>query len=287
MKSEAGFAYRLLSPGLALLFILIGYPMMYNLYISVFKVPLNPTKPSTFIGAENFMETLTDSDFYISLGTSVKFTALVTILSTFLALLVALLLNREFIGKKFVNALVISSYVIPAISLIYTVKYMFNSVYGVINYFVVYVLHLTDTPPMWFDSDRLSFAVVIVFFVWRYFPYAYMSLSAALKTIDNTLYEASVLDGANKWEQFKAVTFPEIKPVLATVISLRTIWSFYTYADLRMLTSRVRTIGVYLYDTAFSSYDFGKAASISILLFGFIFTVLILIRRRIFKEDEG
>ena len=285
-NTEGRFAYALLSPSLILLILLIGYPMIYNIVISFQKVPLNPRMGSEFIGLKNFMEVLTDKTFYHSVLITLLFTAIVTILSTLLGLIIAIFMNREFVGKKLVNAIIILSYVVPSVCLIFTWRYMFNSIYGIVNYVVVDVLHLTGTVPLWFDQPVSAFILVTIFCLWRFYPYAYMSFVAILQSIDKTLYEAADLDGASKWQTFLAVTYPAIKPTMVTVISLRTIWVFYIYTEVFLLTKQVDVLGVYLYDMAFATHDFGKAAAISILLFALIFGLVLLIRRKVLVVED-
>ena len=108
-KSQNAFAYTLLAPSIILLVALIGYPMIYNIMISVQKVPLNPKLESVFVGLDNFKEVLADKEFYSSVLITIAFTFVVVVLSTILGLAMACFLNREFVGKKLVNALVILS----------------------------------------------------------------------------------------------------------------------------------------------------------------------------------
>jgi len=158
---------------------------------------------------------------------------------------------------------------------------MFNNGYGIVNYLGVDLLHLYAQAPLWFDNPGSSFVLVVLFAIWRYFPYAFISFLAILQTIDKSLYEAAEMDGANAWQRFRIVTLPAIMPVLATVITLRTIWMFYMFADVYLLTTKVDILGVYLYKTAFAFNDLGKAAAISVVLFVIIFTVILLTRKRV------
>ncbi len=284
-KKEAMAGFLFVAPSLLLIALLIGYPMINNFIISFHKVPVNPKKPMTFIGAANFIKTLTDSSFYTSLAVTVIFTILVVSLSTALGLVVAMMLNRRFAGKKLVKALVLLPYIVPSVSLIFGWKYMFNNTYGIVNYLFVDVLHLFEKAPLWFDRPVSAFFLVVLFCVWKFFPYAFMSFYAILQTIDKTLYEAADVDGANGWEKFKIITLQEIKPVLATVITLRTIWVFYMYSEIALLSSQVKTISVYLYDNAFALRDMGKAAAISMMLFAIIFSFIMLVRKKVFKYE--
>ncbi|RJT28087.1 carbohydrate ABC transporter permease [Buttiauxella izardii] len=280
-RSDMPFAMMLLAPSLLLLGGLVAWPMLSNIEISFLRLPLNPNISSRFIGLENYINILTDAAFWHSLWTTFWYTALVVLGSTGLGLGVALFFNREFRMRKTARSLVILSYVTPSISLVFAWKYMFNSGYGIVNFLGVDVLHMFDEAPLWFDNPGSSFFLVVLFAIWRYFPYAFISFLAILQTIDKSLYEAAEMDGANGWQKFKIVTLPAIMPVLATVVTLRTIWMFYMFADVWLLTTKVNILGVYLYKTAFAFNDLGKAAAISVVLFVIIFAVILLTRKRV------
>ncbi|HFM7385698.1 TPA: carbohydrate ABC transporter permease [Enterococcus faecium] len=279
--SDLKLAMGLLAPSMLLLAVLVLIPMLSNIQISFFDMPLNPNSDAVFIGLSNYLEILSDSEFYRSLGLTVAYTFLVVAGSTALGLAVAILLNRKFRFRKTVRSLILLSYVTPSISLIFAWKYMFNNSYGIVNDLLVDRLQLFNEAPLWFDQPVASFFMVVLFAIWRYYPYAFISFLAILQTVDKTLYEAAEMDGANAWQKFKIVTLPAIKPVLATVIVLRSIWMFYMFTDVYLLTNKVNILGVYLYQTAFAFNDLGKAAVISILLFIIIAAVVLLSRKKV------
>ncbi|MFP3768388.1 sugar ABC transporter permease [Enterococcus faecium] len=279
--SDLKLAMGLLAPSMLLLAVLVLIPMLSNIQISFFDMPLNPNLDAVFIGLSNYLEILSDSEFYRSLGLTVAYTFLVVAGSTALGLAVAILLNRKFRFRKTVRSLILLSYVTPSISLIFAWKYMFNNSYGIVNDLLVDRLQLFNEAPLWFDQPVASFFMVVLFAIWRYYPYAFISILAILQTVDKTLYEAAEMDGANAWQKFKIVTLPAIKPVLATVIVLRSIWMFYMFTDVYLLTNKVNILGVYLYQTAFAFNDLGKAAAISILLFIIIAAVVLLSRKKV------
>ncbi|HFC9198484.1 TPA: carbohydrate ABC transporter permease [Enterococcus faecium] len=279
--SDLKLAMGLLAPSMLLLAVLVLIPMLSNIQISFFDMPLNPNLDTVFIGLSNYLEILSDSEFYRSLGLTVAYTFLVVAGSTALGLAVAILLNRKFRFRKTVRSLILLSYVTPSISLIFAWKYMFNNSYGIVNDLLVDRLQLFNEAPLWFDQPVASFFMVVLFAIWRYYPYAFISFLAILQTVDKTLYEAAEMDGANAWQKFKIVTLPAIKPVLATVIVLRSIWMFYMFTDVYLLTNKVNILGIYLYQTAFAFNDLGKAAAISILLFIIIAAVVLLSRKKV------
>lgn len=284
--SDTRFAYALLAPSLILLVLLIGYPMIYNILISFQDVPVNPKMASEFVGLSNYISVFQDKGFYHSVLITLVFTVLVTVISTAIGLAIAVFMNKDFAGKKLVNSIIILSYVVPAVCLIFTWRYMFNNIYGIINYIFIDVLKIAKEAPLWFDQPVSAFILVAIFAIWKFYPYAYMSFIAILQSIDKSLYEAADMDGANAWEKFMAVTYPAIKPTLVTVVSLRTIWVFYIYTEVYLLTKQVDVLGVYLYDMAFATHDFGKAAAISIILFVVIFALVMLIRKKVLRVEE-
>ncbi|EOX7675704.1 hypothetical protein ACPV1W_002141 [Escherichia coli] len=177
-RSDMPFALLLLAPSLLLLGGLVAWPMVSNIEISFLRLPLNPNIESTFVGVSNYVRILSDPGFWHSLWMTVWYTALVVAGSTVLGLAVAMFFNREFRLRKTARSLVILSYVTPSISLVFAWKYMFNNGYGIVNYLGVDLLHLYEQAPLWFDNPGSSFVLVVLFAIWRYFPYAFISFLA-------------------------------------------------------------------------------------------------------------
>lgn len=173
-RSDMPFAMLLLAPSLILLGAR-GSPMISNIEISFLRLPLNPRISAVFVGLDNYIRILGDAAFWHSLWMTFWYTALVVIGSTVLGLAVAIFFNREFRLRKTARSLVILSYVTPSISLVFARKYMFNNGYGIVNYLGVDLLHLYDQAPLWFDNPNSSFVLVVLFAIWRYFPYAFIS----------------------------------------------------------------------------------------------------------------
>ncbi|PEJ48703.1 MULTISPECIES: carbohydrate ABC transporter permease [unclassified Bacillus (in: firmicutes)] len=280
-KSDIKLALALLLPSIFLLLLLVAYPMLSNIKISFFDQPINPRLAATFVGLSHYIDVIKDIEFYKSLGLTILYTVLTVVGSTAVGLAVALFFNRPFKFRKTARSLIILSYVTPSISLVFAWKYMFNNTYGIINYLGTDVFHLFKTAPLWFDNPVSSFIVVVVFAIWKYFPYAFISFLAILQTVDKTLYEAAEIDGATLWQKFKVVTLPAIMPVLLTVVTLRFIWMFYMFTDVYLLTNKVNILGIYLYETAFAFNNLGKASAISVILFIILFIVIIVSRKKV------
>lgn len=280
-KSDFKLALVLLLPAILLVLLLVAYPMLSNIKISFFDLPINPRLPAEFVGLKNYSDIIKDVEFYKSLGLTILYTLLTVIGSTVVGLGIALFFNRPFKFRKTARSLIILSYVTPSISLVFAWKYMFNNSYGIVNYLGTDVFHIFKNAPLWFDNPVSSFLVVVIFAIWKYFPYAFISFLAILQTIDKSLFEAADIDGATLWQKFKVVTLPAIMPVLLTVVTLRFIWMFYMFTDVFLLTNKVNILGIYLYRTAFAFNDLGKASSISVILFIILFIVIIVSRKKV------
>ncbi|HYE82368.1 MAG TPA: sugar ABC transporter permease [Clostridia bacterium] len=278
-RAESRLGFLFILPTLVLISSIIIYPICYNIYLSFHRVSLNPLKPHKFVELKNYLTLLSDASFVNSLLLTFAYVFTTVIMSTAVGLLIALLMNRKFKGRGIARSLVILPYVAPVISLVFVWQYMFNGIYGIVNYVTVDMLHLFNAPPAWFDHPVLSMALVVLFDTWRVFPYSFMMILAAMQAIDDSLYEAADIDGANSWRKFRAITMPEILPVVGSLVVLRSIWNFYKFDDVYLLTKQVPIMGVYLYETAFSVNDYGLAAAITVILFIIVMTMVFLMRR--------
>lgn len=279
-KKEKILGIILILPTLILIGSVIIYPIFYNIYLSFQKVAMNPNRPNKYIGFTNYEKLFSDSGFYTSLLVTVAYVVITVFLSTAAGLLVALLMNKPFKGRRIARSLILLSYVAPLVATVYVWRYMFNGLYGVVNYILVDVLHVFETAPMWMDHPVYSVMLVVLYDVWRVFPYSFLMILAALQAIDMSLYEAAQVDGASAWHRFWAITFPEILPTITAIVSLRTIWNFYKFDDIYLFTKRVPVLGVYLYQTAFATHNNGGAAAITIVLFVIVFSFVVIFGRK-------
>lgn len=266
-QKEARLGYWLVLPTLVLIVGLIFYPVIYNLWLSLHKVNMNPTKPNIFIGLSHYWNVVTDMDFWIALKTSIIFTVTTVVGTTLLGLGVALLLNKEFKGRSIVRGIILLPYVAPVISLVFGWKYLFHPVFGMVNYILVDLLHLLPQHINWVESPQFAIYTVILFNIWRNFPFAFLMILAELQSISSVLYEAAEIDGATGWQKFTYVTLPGLKYVMGALVILRTIWNFYKFDEIYLLSRSVVTVPVYVYEKAFSNFNFGEGAAITTILF--------------------
>ncbi|WP_028988159.1 carbohydrate ABC transporter permease [Thermicanus aegyptius] len=280
---EERLGYLLIAPAFLLIVTVILYPIVYNIWLSFHKVSLNPKKPDIFIGLQNYLELLRDTDFWQSISITLLYTLITVAGATIVGLGTAILLNKPFRGRRLARSVILLPYVAPVISLVFVWQYMFNPVYGMVNYALVQKLHVLPLSVDWLDSPKAAFWLVVLFDIWHLFPFSFMMILARLQSIDTTLYEAAEIDGANGWRKFWHVTLPEIQFVLGSLVILRFIWNFYKFDEIYLLTKEVPVVSVYTYETAFSTYNHGMAAAITATLFILVMFFVLTAVRKVLK----
>ena len=283
VKSDARLGYLLIAPSFLLVVAIIFYPVVYNMWLSLHEVSLNPNRPDVFVGLENYKNLITDSSFWNSVWVTIIYTVVTVAGATIVGLAVALLLNNTFKGRGFVRSVILLPYVAPVISLVFVWQYMFNPVYGMVNYTLIEKFGIMSESIDWLNDPTAALWLVIVFDIWHLFPFSFMMILAKLQSIDKSLYEAAEMDGANIWHKVRHVTLPELTLVLGSLVILRFIWNFYKFDEIYLLTKQVPVVGVYTYQTAFATYDHGLAAAITATLFVIVMGFVLVAVRRVLK----
>lgn len=283
-RREAILGYLLILPAVVLIGAVILYPIAYNVYLSFTEVPLNPDVQPQWVGLENYLDLLGSSQFWQAFRTTVTFTVGSTVLSTVVGLAVAVLFDRQFSGRRLARGLVLLPHVTPIIAVAFVWQFMLSPLWGTIpNVLSDWGLYPAQVGLL--DQSATALPVVIVFSAWRNFPFAFLLFVARLGAIPNSMYEAAKIDGASPLAQFKDITLPELKGTIAIVVLLRFIWEFNAFAQVWLLTRQVLTLPIYAYQTAFSNFEQGLGAAISLLLF--IIQVMFVIGFvKLFGEDK-
>jgi multiple sugar transport system permease protein len=275
-QKEQLLGYALVVPSVLLVLLIIVYPLLYNIYLSFSEVPLAPGEAATFVGLDHYRQLLADDAFWDALVNTVVFTLFSDVLATLGGLAAALLLNRAFRGRRLVRGLMLLPYVAPIIAVAFAWRWMFDPLFGVVPYLLGDVLGLYQGTLDLLGNSATAIWMVILFDAWRYFPFAFLMLIARVQAIPEEMYEAARIDGAGRLAQFKDITLPELKYILATVFLLRWIWNFNKFADVWLLTREVTTLPIFTYQTAFANFELGLGAAISMVLFVFLMGFVLL-----------
>ncbi len=281
-QKESRLGWKLITPAIGVIGILIIYPILYNIYLSFFDVKL--AGDNIFVGLANYERLLTESGFYDSLVTTVIYLAGSITGTTLLGLAVALLMNLQFPFRNIVRAIILLPYFAPVISVVFGWQFFFDPVNGIYNHAAVEMLGLTDNRYNLIGNPGSALVIVIIFSIWKNFPISYLLIISKLQSINRDQYEAAAMDGCGPAARFFHVTLPEIYFVLGTLVILRLIWNLNKFEEVFLLAPNVKTLPVYTYYTAFTGIiDQGYAAAISVVQFLFLSFLIIFYVKKVLK----
>lgn len=284
--------YLFISPffiGYAIFFII---PVLWSLNLSLYRqTGLNAE--AKFVGVENYSRLLEDDKFVKAVANTTQYALGSIFIIVPLALGLALLLSipklkfREFFRLFFFTPNITSGIVVGIIF-----RLVFEEQYGLLNNFVVQPLG--GEPVRWLRDQSWIMPSVILLGVWRYTGINALYFMVGLQNVSPDLKEAARVDGANRWDVFRYITLPLLRPVLAFVLTFAIIGSYNLFAEPSILVGAEGgpgnaglTITMYLYITGFRSIKLGYAAAIGYALAIIIITltVLQLVLTRVFRED--
>ena len=272
-----------LSPYLVLTLIFFIYPFIYAIILAFYQT--NGPKSWSFVGLENFAFVIADGDFHIAVWNTTIFALASILVQLPLSLGMALLLNSKKDRLKGVFRLILfSPYLVGQIFVGIIFSVIFMPRYGMFNRFLQEVTGW-GLEKRWLENPNLVMPALIIAAMWMYVGFNMIYFLAALQNVDQNLEEAALIDGANPWQLFWAVTFPAIKPVVLFVVVMSTIGSYQLFELPYALLQNAAgvagygpkdsglTIVGYLYRTAFEAGDLGTGAAIGWLLAIIIFTI--------------
>lgn len=281
-QRESILGWALILPAAVIIFSLILYPIIYNIYLSFFDVNLEGG--NTYIGLDNYSTVVFDPTFWNAVFTTVLYVVFTTIGTTLLGLIVAIAMNKEFPLRGLVRSLVLLPYVAPVISVVFAWKFIFDPVNGVFMNITYEKLGIFSERFNMIGTPEYAVWVAILFSIWKGFPFAYLMILSRLQAINLTLYEAAEIDGANRWEKFKAITFPEVYFVIGAVVLLRIIWNFNKFEEVYLLTENVKVLSVYTYFKAFTgSMEMGQGSALALVQFLLLISFILFYVKKVLK----
>jgi arabinogalactan oligomer / maltooligosaccharide transport system permease protein len=281
-------AYLYTMPAILGMIFLVYFPFSYGIALSFTDSTLyNNDKPlfEKWNGLENYREILGDfsvvkqseegstynyENFYWTLGFTILWTVTNVVWGVTVGLLLALVLNSRGLKlRPIYRVLLILPWAVPNYITALVWKGMFHQQLGVVNQ----VLQMFGGSPVsWFEKPFTSYLAILATNGWLSFPFMMVISLGALQSIPGELYEAAKVDGATRWQQFKAITLPSLKPALIPSIILSVIWTFNMF-NIPYLTSggepahSTEILITGAYKIAFEKYQYGYAAAYASIIF--------------------
>jgi multiple sugar transport system permease protein len=212
----------------------------------------------------------------------------------------ALLANVRHPLKWLVRVALLLPWAMPRVFTGLTFAWLFQSDYGVVND-ILGRLGVTALlagvlperwvgPPgvLWLARDVPAIVAVNLAIIWKSSSFVGLILLAGLQSIDESLYEAARIDGANAWQRFWSVTLPLLRPAIAVALIFRTLTAIQTFDEPFGMTGggpgrTLETLGIYIYKTV-NGLDIGYAAALSVALFALSLTITVFYLRWIYRD---
>lgn len=262
--------YWYVGPAVVLIALVMVLPLVVGLSYAFQQAHILNKAQLNWVGLQNFRTLIGDRIFWLALGNTFYWTFGSLFFQFFLGLGLALLLNRQFAGKKIIQALVFLPWAVPTFLSGLTFAWLLNPIVGPLPHWL-FALGLLSEPYNILGNPSLAMLGPIVANVWFGIPFFAITLLAALQSIPDELYEAASIDGATPWQQFLMVTLPFLAPMIAITVLLRTIW-ISNFADLIIVMTNggpantTQILPSYIFTVAYRKLDFGYASAVATAL---------------------
>ena len=281
---ERRFDLLMILPALVALGAMVGGPLVYTIGLSFTDWHISSVRPPGWAGLTNFIGIFRDQGFYRALWVTLYFTFGSLLLQIVLGVALAELLNRKFVCKGLVRSVLILPMASTPVALSILWRLMLHPTLGILNHFVS---ETGLSPQPWLAQGTTVLPALIMVDVWHWTPLIMLIAMAGMSTIDRTLYEAAVIDGASDLQRFRRITLPLIRPAVVVAAMLRLMDSLKTFDEVYVITgggpgNASRILNLFIFDQGFRYFQMGYASSLVIFMTVFMmgFTLMLIRVRR-------
>lgn len=280
-------AWMFILPAFILIIMFVFYPMIQALTTSFQTGAGNNL---AFGGLANYKRMFTDTTFRKALFNTILYLVIQVPLMIILALIISSMLNsKDLKGKGFFRTAIF----LPCVTSLVAYSIIFKSLFatdGFINNFLMQI-HVISEPIGWITNPVWARVLIIIAITWRWTGYNMIFYLAGLQGIDDSIYEAAAIDGANAVQKFKSITVPMLKPIILFTTINSTIGTLQLFDETMNITeggpaNATITISQYIYNTLFKfTPNFGYAAAISYVVV-ILIVVLSLIQMKVGDRND-
>lgn len=262
--------YILLAPAVLLVGLIIVYPLIISIDLSLQAVKLPrigaPRAPFT---TANYERLFASSEFWMACWVTLKLVVVVTAGSLITGVSTALLVNNRFRGRTLARLAMALPWAVPEVIAVVIFAWIFDSSFGLMSWLLV-TLGLSDGMVAWVSTPGAAFWAVAITMIWKGFPFVSIMTLAGLQSIPTDFYNAAKVDGANVFQRFRWITLPLLMPVLGVTLVLVILWVFRDFSIIKVLTEggplkSTQTLSIMTYDQAFGFFNFGYASAVGVV----------------------
>jgi multiple sugar transport system permease protein len=273
-RNALGLLFML--PAAAFLLLFLTYPLGLGTWLGFTDARLG--RPGGWIGIENYEFLWGDSVTRLALFNTLFYTAVASVLKFGFGLWLALLLNKDIRLKTFFRAVILLPYIVPTALSAIAFWWIYDSQFSIVSWVLV-KLGIIDKY-IDFLGDPWNARLATIFAnVWRGVPFVAITLLAGLQTISPSFYEASAIDGATRWQQFRHVTLPLLTPIIAVVMTFSVLFTFTDFQLIYVLTrggplNATHLMATLSFQRAINGGALGEGAAIAIAMVPFLLAAI-------------
>jgi multiple sugar transport system permease protein len=279
-QRDARAGLTLISPTVLVITVVVIVPIIWTISLAFQSVRLINIRQTGLFGSytlDNFRTVFEEREFWSTLWTTLLYTVGGTATSILLGLIAALALRQPFRGRAFVRGAFLLPWVAPVVAVTFVWTTLLNPEFGLVNDWGQRFLGWDKAIPFLSQSST-ALLTVIAFEAWRYFPFAFLFITARLQALPADVEEASRVDGATPFQRFWYIVLPQLTPVLTVLVVLRFIFTFNKFDDVFLLTgggadTQVASVLVYQYLTARG--DIGASAAQALVLASVLIVMIV------------
>lgn len=269
-RSEQRLGYMLLAPAVLLLAAVVLYPIVELILTSfTFNKLTEPWMGTPFVGLEQYARAFTDERFWEATWNTVLFIVITVPGAVVVGLGLALLANQPFTVKWPVRLGLLLPWALPLVFAGLIFRWFFEYQQGLVNNMLIF---FGMSPKPWLTDPTLAMIGICIAIVWKTSSFVALVLLAGLQTIPKSLYEAADVDGASKWQQFREITLPMLRPAIVVALIFRTITAIQTFDIPHAMTNggpgtSTETLAMLIHKTTIDALDLGYGSALAVLMF--------------------
>jgi multiple sugar transport system permease protein len=291
--NRSWLSFWFMLPATAFLILFLAYPLGLGIWISFTDARIG--RSGAFIGLENYEWLWDDSVFWLSVFNTLLYTCVASAFKFAIGLYLALLLNQHLPFKAIIRAVVLIPFIVPTVLSAIAFWWLFDGQFSIISWSLRKIGLIATNIDFLGDPWNARWSVIFAN-IWRGIPFIAITLLAGLQTVPPSLYEAATIDGANRWQMFRHITYPLLTPIIAVVMTFSVLFTFTDFQLIWTLTrggpvNATQLMATLSYQRAIQSGYLGEGAAISTAMIPFLLAAILIswfgLQRRKWQHGES
>ena len=281
----------LVAPAILYILVLVGYPFLLAVYLSLSDASVATTGLGNFVGVSNFVALFQSPQFLIALRNTIMFTVVSSVFKGLLGTFLAFLLAENVPGTRFFRFIILLPWTVPIVLSSIAWKWMFDTQFSLINW-IAHALGILPQGynPNWLGDPILAIVAIVSVNVWRGFPFTAVILLAGMTSVSSEVLDSARVDGAGAVTRFRKIIVPIIAPILFVGTLYDLVFTINDMTIVYLLTRGgpgdiTQVLASYAFLVGVQSGALGRGAAIALLLFPMLLLIVFFALRALKRRD--